>query len=125
MPPANVQVTNVTISMLKVTSTGVPVHNRNGIILKYQVNWTAYDGSSQGIESCVNSTLITCYITGLKFYTLYNISMTSFTRLGAGNYSTLLTVLTAEWGEYCTVLLPIICLLKILYYNIHQLVFFF
>ncbi|KAK3732804.1 hypothetical protein QZH41_017706, partial [Actinostola sp. cb2023] len=95
-PPDNIEIRNITKTVLLVTSTGVPLLNRNGILLNYTVYWISYDGSSHGMSSCVNSTLITCEITGLKSYSWYNVTITSYTRIGAGHYSVWYTVLTDE-----------------------------
>lgn len=82
------------------STTGVPIRDRNGIIVNYTVYWTAYDGSTKGMASCIDATLITCTIMGLNPYTRYNLSMTSYTCKGAGPYTTWYTVLTSESGKF-------------------------
>ncbi|XP_074980428.1 phosphatidylinositol phosphatase PTPRQ isoform X6 [Caretta caretta] len=88
-PPQNVEV-------LDVTATGIylrwsPPEQPNGIITHYEV---LYNYANDLFIKNTSATSI--FLNGMKPYTLYNISVRAFTRLGHGNQSFPLSVRTSE-----------------------------
>ncbi|XP_066489466.1 phosphatidylinositol phosphatase PTPRQ [Tiliqua scincoides] len=89
-PPQNVEVLNVTAT--EISLKWLPPEKPNGIITHYEV---LYDSANAFV--CENTTTTSLLLNGLKPYTLYNISVRAFTRLGHGNQSSApLSVRTAE-----------------------------
>ncbi|XP_017169427.1 phosphatidylinositol phosphatase PTPRQ isoform X2 [Mus musculus] len=88
--PQDVKVTDVSPSELSLTWS--PPEKPNGIIIAYEVFYQNADALFVKNTSTTNITL-----SDLKPYTLYNISIQSYTRLGHGNQSSsLLSVRTSE-----------------------------
>jgi len=79
------------------TSTGIPLLNRNGILINYTVYWREYNGTKTGTVLCVNGSLVSCEITGLNHYSRYNVSMVAYTSKGPSPF-VWYTVLTREGG---------------------------
>ncbi|XP_028601411.2 phosphatidylinositol phosphatase PTPRQ isoform X2 [Podarcis muralis] len=89
-PPQDVEILEVTATEISLRWS--PPEKPNGIITHYEV---MYDDASALILR--NTTATNLLLNGLKPYTLYNISVRAFTRLGHGNQSSpLLSVRTAD-----------------------------
>nr|XP_034982811.1 phosphatidylinositol phosphatase PTPRQ [Zootoca vivipara] len=89
-PPQHVEILEVTATEIGLRWS--PPEKPNGIITHYEV---MYDDASALILR--NTTATNLLLNGLKPYTLYNISVRAFTRLGHGNQSSpLLSVKTAD-----------------------------
>lgn len=93
-PPQNVEVLEVTATEISLRWS--PPEKPNGIITHYEVMY--HNASTLILKNTTETNLL---LNGLKPYTLYNISVRAFTRLGHGNQSSpLLAVRTAETGKY-------------------------
>lgn len=93
-PPQNVEIINVTATEINLK--WLPPEQPNGLITHYEV---LYSDSSDLFVRNTSSTNIS--LTEMMPYTLYNISVRAFTRLGHGNQSSFpLLVRTSETGEY-------------------------
>lgn len=91
--PQDVQVTGVSPSELRLKWS--PPEKPNGIIIAYEVLYQNAD--TLFVKNTSTTDII---ISDLKPYTLYNISIRSYTRLGHGNQSSsLLSVRTSETGK--------------------------
>ncbi|XP_062990783.1 phosphatidylinositol phosphatase PTPRQ [Elgaria multicarinata webbii] len=89
-PPKNVEILEVTATEINLRWS--PPEKPNGIITHYEI---IYDDATTLIFK--NTTATNLLLNGLKPFTLYNISVLAFTRLGHGNQSSaLLSVRTAE-----------------------------
>ncbi|KAH0616711.1 hypothetical protein JD844_028042 [Phrynosoma platyrhinos] len=89
-PPQDVEIAEVTATEISLRWS--PPEKPNGIITHYEI---MYDDASTLIVK--NTTATNLLLIGLKPYTLYNISVRAFTRLGHGNQSSaLLSIRTAE-----------------------------
>ncbi|NXN98020.1 PTPRQ phosphatase, partial [Rhinopomastus cyanomelas] len=89
-PPQNVQLVNVTATEINLS--WLPPEQPNGLITHYEV---LYSDSSDVFIKNVSSTSVS--LSEMKPYTLYNISVRAFTRLGHGNQSSFpLLVRTSE-----------------------------
>ncbi|XP_053114008.1 phosphatidylinositol phosphatase PTPRQ [Hemicordylus capensis] len=89
-PPQNVEILEVTAT--EISLRWLPPEQPNGIITHYEV---MYDNASA--LTFKNTTATHLLLNGLKPYSLYNISVKAYTRLGHGNQSsTPLSVRTAE-----------------------------
>ncbi|XP_010155269.1 PREDICTED: fibronectin-like, partial [Eurypyga helias] len=93
-PPQNVELINVTATEINLR--WLPPEQPNGLITHYEV---LYSDSNDLFIKNASSTSIS--LREMKPYTLYNISVWAFTRLGHGNQSSFpLLVKTSETGEY-------------------------
>lgn len=93
-PPQNVELVNVTATEIYLR--WLPPEQPNGLITHYEV---LYSDSNDLFIKNASSTSIS--LTELSPYTLYNITVRAFTRLGHGNQSSFpLLVRTSETGEY-------------------------
>lgn len=92
--PQDVKATDVTAN--EISLKWLPPEKPNGIIVAYEVLYKSIDTVFMKNTSTTNIIL-----RDLKPYSLYNISVRSYTRLGHGNQlSSLLSVWTAETGEF-------------------------
>lgn len=92
--PQDVEVIDVTASEINLRWS--PPRKPNGIIVVYEVLYKNMDTSLMKNTSTTNIIL-----RDLKPYTLYNISVRSYTRFGHGNQlSSLLSVRTSETGKF-------------------------
>lgn len=99
--PQDVEVINVTAS--EISLKWLPPEKSNGIIVVYEVLYKNTDALFMKNTSTTNIIL-----RDLKPYTLYDISVRSYTRLGHGNQlSSLLSVRTSETGKFLFVCLII------------------
>ena len=73
--------------------------NRNGPILYYDINVTV---SSTGNTFLLTSLTEYLNVTSLRPYTTYIFRIAAVTEVGAGPYSTSLSVTTLSTGTYCT-----------------------
>lgn len=93
-PPQNLELINVTATEINLR--WLPPEQPNGLITHYEV---LYSDSNIFLIKNASSTSIS--LSEMKPYTLYNISVRAFTRLGYGNQSSFpLLVRTSETGEY-------------------------
>lgn len=93
-PPQNLELINVTATEINLR--WLPPEQPNGLITHYEV---LYSDSNDLFIKNASSTSIS--LREVKPYTLYNISVRAFTRLGHGNQSSSpLLVRTFETGEY-------------------------
>lgn len=93
-PPQNVELINVTATEINLR--WLPPEQPNGLITHYEV---LYSDSNDLFIKNASSTSMS--LSKMKPYTLYNISVRAFTRLGHGNQSSFpLLVRTSETGEY-------------------------
>lgn len=96
--PQDVKVIDVTAS--EISLKWLPPEKPNGIIVAYEVLYKNVDTLFMKNTSTTNIIL-----RDLKPYTLYSISVRSYTRLGHGNQlSSLLSVRTSETGKLFVVL---------------------
>jgi receptor-type tyrosine-protein phosphatase Q len=92
--PEDVEVIDVSASEIRLK--WLPPEKPNGIIIAYEVLYTNTDTLFTKNTSTTNILL-----RDLKPYTLYNISVRSYTRFGHGNQSSsLLSVRTSETGKF-------------------------
>lgn len=93
-PPQNVELINVTATEINLR--WLPPEQPNGLITHYEVLY----GDSNDVF-IKNASFTSISLSEMKPYTLYNISVRAFTRLGHGNQSSFpLPVRTSETGEY-------------------------
>ena len=91
--PQNVEVTDVTASEISLKWS--PPEKPNGIIVAYEVLYKNIDTLFMK-----NTSTTSISLRDLKPYTLYNISVRSYTRFGHGNQlSSLVSVRTSETGK--------------------------
>ncbi|KFP41933.1 Phosphatidylinositol phosphatase PTPRQ, partial [Chlamydotis macqueenii] len=89
-PPQNVELINVTATEINLR--WLPPEQPNGLITHYEVLYS--DSNDLFIKNASSTSISLCE---MKPYTLYNISVRAFTRLGHGNQSSLpLVVRTSE-----------------------------
>lgn len=92
--PQVVEVTDVTAH--EISLKWLPPEKPNGIIVAYEVLYKNMDSLFMK-----NTSTTHIILSDLKPYTLYNISVRSYTRLGHGNQlSSLLSVRTSETGKF-------------------------
>lgn len=92
--PQDVKVTNVTAH--EISLKWLPPEKPNGVIVAYEVLYKNMDSLLRKNTSATHIVL-----EDLKPYSLYNISVRSYTRLGHGNQlSSLLSVRTSETGKF-------------------------
>ncbi|OXB69015.1 hypothetical protein ASZ78_012843 [Callipepla squamata] len=111
-PPQNVEVINVTATEINLKWS--PPEQPNGLITHYEV---LYSDSCDLFVRNTSSTNIS--LTEMLPYTLYNISVRAFTRLGHGNQSSVpLLVRTSETEDFLTQCL--ICQITLLYLDLKK-----
>lgn len=93
--PKDVQIIDVTAHEISLKWS--PPEKPNGIIIAYEV---LYENTDDLFTKNTSTTDI--ILRDLNAYTLYNISVRSYTRVGPGHQlSSLLSVKTSETGEFC------------------------
>lgn len=93
-PPRNLELINVTATEINLR--WLPPEQPNGLITRYEVLYS--DSNDLFIKNASSPSIS---LSEMKPYTLYNITVRAFTRLGHGNQSSLpLLVRTFETGEY-------------------------
>lgn len=91
--PQDVEVIDVTASEISLKWS--PPEKPNGIIVAYEVLYKNIDALFMK-----NTSTTSIILRDLKPYTLYNISVRSYTRFGHGNQLSLLSVRTSETGKF-------------------------
>ena len=99
-PPEGVTAANISSTVIRVSWDPVPVIDQNGVITQYEVeyNQTTFSEVSMYNTTTVNSTTLMVDLTGLEEEVMYSIRVRSYTSVGAGPYSVVVTVTT---NEYC------------------------
>ena len=95
-PPSYVTVINIRKRSIDIRLGPVPTDNQHGVILGYHV---VYNSSSGEIRNTtVPGNQSEALVTGLMPFTVYDISVAAFTRLGVGPFTTI-NVTTAQQGS--------------------------
>ncbi len=85
---------------IEVTWDIVPPIDQNGIITMYEVLYQPLETFDGAITAeTMNVTELRADLTGLEEFVNYTISIRAYTSVGAGNYSSEITVLTLEDGN--------------------------
>ena len=96
----NIIAYNTSSTSINVTWLPVPANHMNGIILGYRVLYRRKDKPLAGFDNVtLNSSSFNVEITGLEFFTKYEIRLLGFTIAGDGNMSEPLFCLTDESGN--------------------------
>ena len=101
--PLNLSVNDTTSTNILVTLNEVPVKDRNGIIISYNVSYQTTDGSSE-FTMKVDAPVLQANLTDLIKDTEYSIRVLASTIKGDGNYSDPITVQTNQDSKslfYC------------------------
>ena len=99
-PPVNVTAHNTSSTSINVTWLPVPADHMNGIILGHRILYRREDKPLVGFDNVtLNSTSFHVEITGLDFFTKYEIRLLGFTIAGDGNVSEPLFCVTDESGN--------------------------
>ncbi len=99
-PPENVSIMFLTSSRIMVSWDAVPPEDRNGIITMYEVLYQLLETFEGAITTqTMNVTERSANLTDLEEFVNYTISVRAYTSVGAGNYSSEITVLTLEDGN--------------------------
>ena len=97
-PPDGIEARNTSTNSLLVLWKKVPHRHQNGIITGYQLKYRE-NQTSRWHELIINDTHQQREISSPKNYTWYEISVAGMTKIGVGEYSEPIQVLTDENGE--------------------------
>lgn len=102
-PPINIMTTVLSSTEIMVTWGPVPPVDQNGIITEYEVMFEpleTFSGTITTQTANVTAPAMSVILTGLQAFVNYSISVRAYTRIGAGPFSTVITNMTHEDGEY-------------------------
>ena len=87
-PPTSIKGQNTSSTSINVTWDEIPTDDKNGIIIQYHIQHRIYQGINPNwTYSVINASNSAIELTGLKFYTFYEIKMAGATSVGVGTYS--------------------------------------
>ena len=95
--PQNIEVTNVTTTMIDLQWNPPLTHEQNGVITGYKIKVQKIETNSNWTTLTTESRTVS--ITQLEAHTVYMIVIAATTLPGGGPYSPILTALTQEDGE--------------------------
>ena len=94
--PPNLRVNDTTSTSILVTWSEVPVEDRNGIIISYNVSYQAMVDGSSTFTKQISAPALQANLTGLIKDTSYSISVLASTIEGDGSYSNATIVQTNQ-----------------------------
>ena len=91
--------TNITSTVIVLMWEEVPVMERNGIIVQYEIRYQHSTFDSERLQTMtVAASNLTASITGLEEYVRYSIEIRAFTDIGPGPYSNTVNTTTLQDG---------------------------
>lgn len=98
LPPGNVTAVNTSSTVIRVTWSPPKKSSIRGVLIGYEITFTPASknaSASQRVMLCTNTSY---YLEKLSKYTLYNITLAAFTKVGIGNESKIEQAWTDEDG---------------------------
>ena len=80
----------------------VPKENRNGIILRYVIQYKIKENNDSHLEwkeIIVGANPLTSHVTELEYYTIYQFRIAAESEIGRGPFSSLVYVRTDAYGK--------------------------
>ena len=99
-PPQNLRGNFTNATAIRLHWDLVVQQDRNGIIMKYTVQYRIKGSPSAWQEIVVGSDSLTLHILKLEYYTLYEFKIAAETAIGRGPFSSLVFIRTDAYGKY-------------------------
>ena len=96
----NINGQNISSTAIQVTWGLVPTEEQNGVISGYNIMYKAKKDSGNAWKNItVSSRTRILNITGLEYYTMYNVKMAGINSVGIGVYSNITDIRTDAYGK--------------------------
>lgn len=99
-PPQNVKVMSLSSTSILVSWAELPIINRNGLIILYEILYEPCNTSDQFASYIRNTTGLSVILMGLRPFVTYAISVRAYTIAGHGPYSAVHLNRTQEDGKH-------------------------
>ena len=107
----NINGQNISSTAIQVTWGLVPTEEQNGVISGYNIMYKAKKDSGNAWKNItVSSRTRILNITGLEYYTMYNVKMAGINSVGIGVYSNITDIRTDAYGKIAVLAYPSILL---------------